>query len=162
MPTFQQRLTGIAVSAGILIGGAWLASKVPSVEANEVAAKPLATGLEVTVEGVRNGNGQVIVMVMDNRDALKTYDYQAAVGYLEVPASTGRVLATFPDLTSGPFAVVAIHDENGNRDLDMKNQIPTEGYMVSGARDAYDEPPFSRAASDQPRQTVRMFYLDRN
>lgn len=159
MPTVGQRISGLVISATILVGGAWVASHVPLVEVEEARAASQSSGLEVVVEGVRNSQGQVIVMVMDDRDAFKSYDYEAAVGYVEVPASTGTVLASFPELTAGPYAVVAFHDENGNSDLDMNGQIPVEGYTVSGARDAYDEPPFSRAASAQPSQAVRMFYL---
>ncbi|MES0881352.1 DUF2141 domain-containing protein [Roseibium sp. SCP14] len=158
MPTMRQRITALCVSAGIIIGGAWMASQVPVVEAEEAKAGTMP-GLEVTVDGVRNGNGQVIVLIMDNRDAFKAYDYEAAVGYHEIPASTGAIQAFFPDLNSGPYAVVAFHDENGNRDLDMNGQVPSEGYTVSGARDAYDEPPFKRAASSDQKQTVRLFYL---
>lgn len=158
MPTMRQRITALCVSAGIIVGGAWMASHVPAVEAEEAKAEK-SQGLEVTVDGIRNGNGQVVVLVMDSRDAFKAYDYDAAVGYQEIPASTGSVQAYFPDLNSGPYAVIAFHDENGNQDLDMNGQIPSEGYTVSGAKDAYDEPPFKRAASSDPKQSVRLFYL---
>ncbi|MBG6142047.1 uncharacterized protein (DUF2141 family) [Labrenzia sp. EL_142] len=158
MPSIRQRVSAICISAAILLGGAFAASLVPTVEAQE--KKNASRGLEVTVEGVRNSKGLVVVLVMDNRDAFKAYDYETAVGYKEVPASTGSVQAFFPKLTSGPYAVVAFHDENENRDLDMDGQVPSEGYTVSGAKDAYDEPPFKRAATKERLQTVRMFYLN--
>lgn len=159
MPTMRQRITALCVSTGIIVGGAWMASQVPAVEAEE-AKSGTPPGLEVTVDGIRNSNGKVVVLIMDNRDAFKAYDYKAAVGYQEIPASTGSVQAFFPDLRSGPYAVIAFHDENGNRDLDMNGQVPSEGYTVSGAKDAYDEPPFKRAATSKPEQTVRLFYLN--
>lgn len=158
MPSTGQRISAIFISTAILIGGAYAASLVPTVEAQE--KQNIAQGLEVTVEGVRNSVGKVVVLIMDNRDAFKAYDYKTAVGYKEVPASTGSVQAFFPNLNSGPYAVVAFHDENENSDLDVDGQVPSEGYTVSGARDAYDEPPFKRAATNKPAQTVRMFYLN--
>ena len=158
MPTTMQRITAILISAAILTAGAFAASLVPSVKADE---KPTGdAGLEVTVEGVRNGNGNVIIFIMDDGDAFNASEYAAAVGYHEIPASPGKMTTTFPRLTSGRHAIVAFHDENGNRDLDMKNNIPAEGYAISGAKDASDTPHFDRAASDKRFRTVEMYYLD--
>lgn len=158
MPTTTQRISAILVSAAILTGGALAASLVPSVKANETSTDD--AGLEVTVEGVRNGNGNVIIFIMDDGDAYNASEYAAAVGYHEIPASPGNMRSAFPRLTSGRYAVVAFHDENGNRDLDLKNNIPVEGYAISGARDAYDAPMFDRAASEERSRTVRMYYPD--
>lgn len=158
MPSTIQRMTAICISAAILVGGAFAASHVPTVIAEETATT--RNSLEVTVNGVRNSEGKIVVLVLDNPQAYNTQDYDKAVGYQEIPASTGSVQAVFPELLEGPYAVVAFHDENGNRDLDIEGQIPSEGYTVSGARDAYDEPPFQRAASVEPARTVKLFYLD--
>ncbi|MCV0424897.1 MAG: DUF2141 domain-containing protein [Roseibium sp.] len=157
MPSTKQRISAICLSAAIMMGGAWLASQVPTVNAEAGHSNP--NGLTVTVDDVRNGSGQVVVLIFNDRDAFKAYDYNKVVGYREVPASTGAIQAFFPDLKPGFYAVVAFHDENENRDLDMAEQVPTEGYAVSGARDAYDEPPFKRAASDKPHRALRLFYL---
>jgi len=159
MPTTSQRLSAVLLSAAILIGGSWIASLVPGAKANETQVADTRPGLEVIISNVRNSRGQVIIMVMDSRDAFKTYDIDAAASYQEIRASAGTLKVVFPGLTRGPYAVMAFHDENGNRDLDFEEDIPTEGYAVSGARDAYDEPPFDRAASIQATQTIQMHYL---
>ena len=159
MPSIRQRLSAIFVSAAILVGGAWAASLVPGAVANELRAGDAKPGLTVTVSNIRNARGQVIVLVMDDRDAYQQGKYEAAVDFREIPATAGSVRTAFPELTGGPYAVVAFHDENGNRDLDLEGEIPVEGYALSGARDAYDEPPFQRAASQTPRQTIHMHYL---
>ena len=154
-----QRMSAIFLSTLILAGGAWLASRVPAVDAKEAHSRP--PGLTDTVEGVRNSRGNVILLVMETPDTFENVDYENAVGYEEIPASTGTVRAQFPNLNSGPYAVIAFHDENENRDLDMNGIFPVEGYSVSGAKDAYDEPSFDRAASDEPERAVRLFYLEK-
>ena len=60
----------------------------------------------------------------------------------------GRSQVTFAELPPGKYAVIAIHDENENQQLD-KNfvGIPTEGYAVSnGARRRLGPPKFAQAA----------------
>ncbi|MEL7524539.1 MAG: DUF2141 domain-containing protein [Pseudomonadota bacterium] len=158
MPTTTQRISAILASAVILTGGAFAASLVPSVKANEKST--VEVGLEVTIEGVRNGNGHVIILIMDDADAYNAFDYDAAAGYREIAAAAGGVTATFAGLPTGRYAVVAFHDENGNRDLDMNDTIPGEGYAVSGARDAFDAPAFDRASSDERSRRVQMYYLN--
>ncbi|WP_306144283.1 DUF2141 domain-containing protein [Roseibium sp. MMSF_3412] len=158
MATAKQRLSAILISAAILIVGAFTASLVRSGETNENTNA--VKGLEVTVEGVRNGNGNVIIIVMNDADAFNASEYANAAGYHEIPASPGNMTTTFPRLTSGRYAVVAFHDENGNRDFDMKHNLPAEGYAISGAKDASDTPLFDRAASDKSSRKVEMYYLD--
>lgn len=158
MPTTAQRISAILISAVLLAGGAFAASLVPSAEAEQKTGT--TKDLEITFEGVRNSDGHVIVFVFDDADAYNTSDYGAAVGYREVPASTGTLSVSFSRLTSGPYAAVAFHDENGNRDLDMNGTIPREGYAVTGAKDAFDEPAFERAASDERSRRLRVHYLN--
>lgn len=158
MPTTTQRISAILTSAVILMGGAFAASLVPSVEANETSI--VRADLEVTIEGVRNGNGHVIILVMDDADAYNASDYDTATRYREISAEAGRVTATFAGLPSGRYAVVAFHDENGNRDLDMRGSIPSEGFAVSGARDAFDTPAFDRASSHERSRRVQMYYMN--
>ncbi|WP_422378285.1 DUF2141 domain-containing protein [Roseibium sp.] len=161
MPNHRQRLAAVFISAAILAGGAWAASLVPGAgaSADELRTGETRQGLSVTVKNIRNTRGQVIVLVMEDAHAYQSGNYEAAVGYLEIPASTGSVRADFPELAGGRYAVIAFHDENRNRDLDLEGEIPVEGYALSGARDAYDEPPFQRAASKDPTRTIKMHYL---
>lgn len=159
MPTNRQRLTAVIASVAITLSGAWIASLVPSHAVTAASSASSADRLSVTITGVRNDTGKVIVLVFDNRDAFKAYDYQRAAGYQEIAAAAGDVAVTFPQLTKGPYAVAAYHDENGNRDFDMDGQTPREGYATSGATDAYDAPTFARASMPVGKLSIKMHYL---
>ncbi|MEM1019931.1 MAG: DUF2141 domain-containing protein [Sphingomonadales bacterium] len=56
--------------------------------------------------------------------------------------------------------MVPLHDEKGNYDLDMKDGYPLEGYGVTGAKDAYDEPKFKSAAVPAGDVPLRLTYLN--
>lgn len=80
--------------------------------------------------------------------------------YYEFDAVESGVRLDFDTLTDGPYAIALWHDENGDGQLDMTQGYPLEGYGTSGARDAYDEVPWSRAATEPGLVTVRMYYPD--
>ena len=159
MPTSAQRLCGALASIGITVGGAWLASTAHS-DTDKTALSSLSNGLILSFENIRNDNGNIVVMVFDDREAFKSYDVTRAVGYREVPAVRGTMVVKFPDLTSGPFAVAAFHDEDKNQDLNMNGDQPDEGYATSGATDAYDTPTFRSATIVEARTSITMFYAD--
>lgn len=172
--------SGLVVTAGIFFGGAWLASgmtpeTIPETGAQvapEASPPPAATSisspqteipdrdLKVTINGARNANGTVIVLVFDNEAAYDAYDYEKAVAYAELAASTEPITHTFSGLTSYVNAVVLIHDENDNYDLDMVDGYPVEGYGTSKAKTAYDELSFSQAAVGLGAISVKVHYLD--
>ena len=157
MPTNTQRVLGAIASIGITFGGAWLASMAHS---KSTVAPQIAfpNGVTATFKGVRNAKGNVVVMVFVDRESFKTYDVAKAVGYAEIPAQTGDVIAVFPNLREGPYAIVGFHDEDENQDLNMDGDWPTEGYATSGALDAYDTPTFRSAALGKSYGKIVMYY----
>ncbi|WP_420412992.1 DUF2141 domain-containing protein [Roseibium sp.] len=159
MPSNTQRFFGVITSIAITVGGAWAASQIHS-QPTQAEVTSSTNGLTVTFENVRNKNGYVIVMVFDDAEAYANYDVSKVAGYKEEPAKSGKVAVRFPELDAGPYAVTAFHDENANQDLDMNGQIPKEGYATSGASDAYDTPPFNKAANVQGTVSIQMHYLD--
>ena len=159
MPTNTQRFLGAVASIAITVGGAWLASTAHS-KSTTVAQIAFPNGISATFRDIRNAQGNVVVMVFADRESFKNYDVTKAVGYMEVPARTGDVKVTFPDLTKGPYAIAAFHDEDENRDLTMDGEWPAEGYATSGALDAYDTPTFRSAAIDKSDVTITMYYAN--
>ena len=115
--------------------------------------------LEVTIEGIKKREGKIVVLVFNEKTAFENYDYTRAVGYAELNPTSDSLSVTFDNLKDGPFAVALFHDENGNRDLDAEGGYPTEGYGVSGASSAYDEPSFEKAATYSGRATITAYYL---
>ncbi|WP_170414850.1 DUF2141 domain-containing protein [Ruegeria atlantica] len=146
MPSNTQRIVAAIVTAGLFVGGAWVASGFTT-EIDQAAASTTATsqdkGLTVNLHGARSTKGNVIVMAFDQAAAFDNLEYSKAAGYLEAPASEKPVRFDFPDLDNGYFAVIAFHDENEDYDLNFDvNYMPTEGYAVSGLNDLNDTPVF--------------------
>ncbi len=166
MKPITNMTTSLIVTAIILFTLGFAASLVPVTAASE-ANRPVAsddattelTELIVEVEGVRNGEGRVIIAVFDSSAAFEAYDYERALDYLEVPAEPGTIKANFGNLGEGPFAVSLFHDENQDYDFNMVGDYPLEGYGTSGARDSYHEPDFEEASVGAGRVTVQMYYL---
>ena len=157
---------GLMVTGLLMIGLAFLASRVPTLEASEMAdagnVEVLPTthdGFRVEIRGVRNSHGVMVIAVFDKAPAFEHYKYQESVGYQEVAAEKGNLIVDFPRLTDGPYAVSVFHDENQDGDFNMDGLYPTEGYGTSNAKDAFHEPTFAEAATSNPSISVTMHYF---
>lgn len=117
-----------------------------------------AGGLNLMVDGLRNANGAVVVLVFDDKTAFEQLDYRNAVDYAVIEARPGQVTHSFPDLTSGPYALFVYHDENGDMDVNFQGQRLLEGIGASGAPTATSYPGFAEAAVPPGDVTVRVFY----
>lgn len=129
-----------------------------AIAATAIAAPALAEGLTLTVDGVRNADGAVLVLVFDHPDAFAYLDWRYAVKYAEIPARVGQVTHHFPDLTGGPYALFVFHDENGDKDLNYDSERVLEGVGASGATTPTAEPDFDEAAVRPGAVTVPLFY----
>ncbi len=156
MKPIKSATTGITISLGLCVLGAWIASglaySTPAITAN-------STQLSVQIEGVRNDKGKLIVMVFNTEKAYKNYDSNDAAGFQELKAARGNKVVNFSDLPAGPYAIVLHHDENNDYEFNMKGEWPLEGYGTSNAKDAYDEPSFREALVNSDTVTVQMHYL---
>ncbi len=99
--------------------------------------------VEVTVAGLRSGEGAVRIALFDSED-----------GFTERPLRWVVVEAVHPNVTwfthlaPGTYALAVIHDRNGNERLDTGLfGIPREPYGFSnGARGLFGPPSFADAA----------------
>lgn len=123
-----------------------------------IATPALAGGLNLTVDGVRNTNGSVIVLVFDKERAFERLSWRKAVQYADIPAQAGSLTHNFADLTAGPYAIFVFHDENGDEDLNYNNERLLEGVGASGATTQTSEPTFAEASVMPGDVTVRIFY----
>lgn len=104
-----------------------------------------AADLNVVVDAVRSGKGQVKLMLFEREEGFRREDRARQV--LVVPAQTGAVTSVFRDLPPGRYAVIAYHDENANNKLDMKfGMFPKEGYGLSNNYIPSGPPKFNAAA----------------
>jgi uncharacterized protein (DUF2141 family) len=132
-------------------------------------AAPMLTGfaapaaLDVDVEGLRNGEGTVLVCLTRDADAFPDCREDPDAKRVSAEAGEARHL-TFQGLATGDYALSIIHDENGNGRLDTLVRIPREGFGFSrNPRIRFGPPRFSDArfavAAGENRQTVRIRYL---
>lgn len=123
-----------------------------------LATPAAADGLNVTVDGIRNAKGNIVILVFDDARAFDSLDVWSAVGYAQIPSRKGSVSHEFSDLNAGPYAVLLFHDENKDEDLNMTATKLLEGLGSTGASNPEDEPDF-KAASVWPGDVrVRIHY----
>lgn len=160
---------GLAVTAALVLALGFGASKLPVSHASAPEAKATTNGvapddavptegLVVSINKVRVAQGKLMVFVFDDQRAFDNGNYYSAVGYAEVPAHAASLMVSFPELSSGAYAVSLFHDENSDGDFNMSGMYPLEGYGTSGARSRYDEPSFRQAATDAREIPIRMYY----
>lgn len=127
------------------------------------AGSPGLTEVSVVVTGLRNAKGQVLACLTAQPKAFPDCRKDPAAKQAIVPAAP-TVQIRFGAVPAGRYAISLIHDENGNRKLDLAVMIPREGYGFS--RDAavtMGPPKFDKAAFDVAGPTIeqkaRMRYI---
>lgn len=111
------------------------------------ASTAAAADLKVVVHGVRPGDGNVRVALYEKAEGFR--HEQNARSVLSVPATSGDVSVTFPHLPAGRYAVIAYHDENGNKKLDLlMSMFPQEGWGLSNDPTVIGPPGFDASAFD--------------
>ncbi len=116
----------------------------------------LKTGeLTITVEGVRNAEGQLILSLFDTAESFLKVPLRKQI--LSLSGKT-EMTYTFSDLPYGVYAVSAIHDENANGKLDTNFlHMPKEGVGVSNnIRPKLGPPRFDKAKFEFAQTQVNM------
>lgn len=126
-----------------------------------VASRAAADTIEVTVEGVRSSRGQILIALHDTPSGFPGR-WSGAVAIMRVPANQRPVAAAFRDAAPGDYAVIAVHDEDGDGQM-TKSFIgfPQEGFGVSNNPTFLGPPRFGRArfsVDGLKRVTIRMVY----
>jgi len=87
--------------------------------------------LELEIGEFRNTNGHVLISVFDNADDYPENEEKAVANKkVKVTQKTQRI--AIENLPQGEYAVVFLHDENGNEEMDTNFVgAPTEGYGAS-------------------------------
>lgn len=99
------------------------------------AAPPPPDGeLHVEVEGLKSSRGDVIFALYNSKETFTKKAYKSAIRRID----HGRCEWTVKRLPRGDYAMVVVHDENGNRDMDMNVLgIPEEPYAFSNDAKGY-------------------------
>ena len=130
-----------------------------------LAATPPQPGGAVSMEvtGLRNAKGQVLACLTAHPKAFPDCSKDPAARTAVVPAGAS-VRIDFGHVPAGRYAISLIHDENGNRKMDMAIMMPKEGYGFSrNAPVSFGPPKFAKAAFDVTGgdvvQQAKMRYL---
>lgn len=126
------------------------------------AGDAAAADLTVEVKGLRNAGGQVLIALHQSAAGFPSR-WNRALAVKRLPASQSGVAARFEGVMPGRYAVIAVHDEDGDG-LMTKTFIglPVEGFGTSNNPDFFGPPRFSPAAFDVSGDaviSVRIVYL---
>ncbi|MGJ3234931.1 DUF2141 domain-containing protein [Marivirga sp.] len=93
--------------------------------------QPSTSTLELEIGEFRNTKGHLLVSVFDNSDDFPDNEQYALVNK-KVKVTQKKHTILIEDLPEGEYAVVFLHDENGNEEMDTNFVgVPTEGYGAS-------------------------------
>lgn len=125
------------------------------------ASRAAANTLDVTVEGLRSSRGQVLIGLHATASSFPSR-WAEAVAVIRLPADLRPSVATFQDVPPGRYALVVVHDEDGDGEM-SKTFIgfPREGFGASNNPTFLGPPRFGSAsfALEGPmRTTIRIVY----
>jgi len=107
-----------------------------------------AGDLVITVDGVKNDSGQVMVALYDSADGFLKRTVKAGAA----PAANGKTTVTIKDVPAGDYGFALFHDANNNGKM-VKNMmgIPSEDYAFSNnALGNMGPPAFEKARFSVP------------
>jgi uncharacterized protein (DUF2141 family) len=127
--------------------------------ATQALAEPI--DVQVEVSGLRAAGGRVLVALHDDRWAFPSR-WDRAVASATVPAAEGTVTAALRVPRPGRFALIVVHDEDGDGRM-SKNALglPREGYATGRNASELQYPFFEPALRDWKagtRVSVRLLY----
>ncbi|KQX25152.1 hypothetical protein ASD39_13930 [Sphingomonas sp. Root50] len=114
-----------------------------------------AADLEVTASHVVPGPGSIRFVLYRGAEGFRHED--KAFRVLSAPAGTGSASVHFQDVPPGRYAVMAYHDANDDRKLDLRlGMFPKEGWGLSNNPRVMGPPGFapSSFAVDEPDRSI--------
>jgi uncharacterized protein (DUF2141 family) len=93
--------------------------------------------LKVTVNNAKDNQGKMVYTLSTENQFMKAAPLQSA----SVEIEDGVAIATFENVPAGEYAVMVLHDKNGNQSMDFSEQgMPTESYGMSNNPMNYGPP----------------------
>lgn len=112
---------------------------------NAQEGKETGKSITVTIENITNNNGSVILGLHTEDTFMKGQGIMNA----ESKIVDGKITVTFKNVEAGSYAIMALHDENGNKRMDFQeNGMPKESYGMSNNPEMYGPPQFASAKFD--------------
>jgi uncharacterized protein (DUF2141 family) len=109
--------------------------------------------ITVTINNIKNNTGKVIMSLHSVDTFMKTNGLQSAESIIE----KNKVIITFKNVLPGEYAIMSVHDENDNKQMDFElNGMPKESYGVSNNPMSYGPPQFSEAKFTLNNENINM------
>lgn len=100
--------------------------------------KPTQT-LTVLIENVSSNQGKILLSIHSKENFMSS----ETVASKEKVATQGEMQFQFSELPKGIYAIMLLHDANGNYRMDFsENGHPKEAYATSGIKNLYGPPNF--------------------
>ncbi len=120
------------------------------------------TTVEVSVTGLRNMKGQVLLCLTTNPKAFPDCSKDLGSVRMAVKAADAGDFAVYAP-AAGTYAIAVVHDENSNNKMDTAIFLPKEGFGFSRNPAITVGPPSFKSASfavaGDMRQSIRMKYM---
>ncbi|MGB3222913.1 MAG: DUF2141 domain-containing protein [Desulforhopalus sp.] len=111
-------------------------------------AHPPCHGIHVKIQDIRNSTGTVACALFESPEGFPRKFMYFATNIMIIKIRKSQASCDFEDIPPGSYAIVAVHDENMNGELDTDWMgIPTEGYGFSNNAEALMGAPSFSAAS---------------
>jgi len=109
--------------------------------------------IQVTINNIKNNNGKVMMSLHSADTFMKTNGLQSVESKIE----ENKVIITFKNVMPGEYAIMCVHDENDNNQMDFElNGMPKENYGVSNNPMSYGPPQFSEAKFSLSNENIDM------
>lgn len=120
-----------------------------------------AGNVTVAASGVQARSG-TLYAALQSRDQFM--QPQVVRGTRRDNPTAGTVELVFEDVPPGDYAITILHDQNGNRRMDMNGIMPMEGYALVRGEALREQPTFDAVKITVPaagaRFTATMAYYD--
>lgn len=97
--------------------------------------------ITITIPNVVNDEGSILAGLHNTETFMKG----PGVQNLQSEIKDGKVTLIFKNVPAGEYAILAMHDKNDNKQMDMENGMPQEDYGMTGTPNAFGPPVFSDA-----------------
>ncbi len=129
---------------------AWFTALMFTIHPTPVFAKPLCPGIHVKILNIRNSTGAIACALFKSPEGFPKEFLHFATNIMIIKIKDSQASCHFADIPPGKYAMVVIHDENMNGELDTNNLgIPKEGFGFSNKAKALLRAPSFSAASFQ-------------
>jgi uncharacterized protein (DUF2141 family) len=110
-------------------------------------ASAFAEDVRVTLTGVEARGGQILASLQTEAEFMQARGAYSAI--VPAPAANGEVVVVFEDVTPGAYAFSAMHDANG--DYQMQREAsgrPVEGWAMHNGASLRAAPTFAQVKID--------------